>query len=62
LADDEGVATMKIDTAWIDGWLKDLRYAANTLVTQPAFTAMALFALVVGIALNVGVFTAINAL
>ena len=53
---------MKIDTGWVDGWLKDLRYAANTLVTQPAFTAMALLALVVGIALNVGVFTAINAL
>ena len=53
---------MTIDTAWADGWFKDLRYAANSLVAQPAFTAMALFALVVGIALNVGVFTAINAL
>jgi predicted permease len=53
---------MKIDTAWVDGWLKDLRYAATSLVTQPAFTAMALLALVVGIALNVGVFTAVNAL
>ena len=53
---------MKIDTAWIDGWLKDLRYAASSLVARPGFTAMALLALVVGIALNVGVFTAINAL
>ena len=53
---------MRIDTAWIDGWVKDLRYAASSLITQPAFTAMALLALVVGIALNVGVFTAINAL
>ena len=53
---------MKIDTAWIDGVYKDLRYAVHSLVTQPAFTAMALLALVVGIALNVGVFTAINAI
>jgi len=53
---------MKIDTGWIDGWLKDLRYAASSLVARPGFTAMALLALVVGIALNVGVFTAINSL
>jgi predicted permease len=53
---------MKLDTAWIDGWLKDLRYAATSLLARPGFTAMALLALVVGIALNVGVFTAINAL
>ncbi len=53
---------MKIDIAWIDGCYKDLRYAAHTLIAQPAFSAMALLALVVGIALNVGVFTAINAL
>jgi len=53
---------MKIDTAWAEAWFKDLRYATNSLAAQPAFTAMALFALVVGIALNVGVFTAINAL
>jgi putative ABC transport system permease protein len=54
--------TMRIDTAWIDGCYKDLRYAVHSLVTQPAFSAMALLALVVGIALNVGVFTAINAI
>ena len=53
---------MKIDTGWIDGWLKDLRYTASSLAARPGFTAMALLALVVGIALNVGVFTAINSL
>jgi predicted permease len=47
---------------WTDGFYKDLRYAVHSLVTQPAFTAMALLALVVGIALNLGLFTAINAL
>jgi predicted permease len=53
---------MRIDTAWIDGWIRDLRYAAHSLIAQPAFTAMALLALVVGIGLNIGVFTALNAL
>jgi predicted permease len=42
------------------GLYRDLRYAAHSLATQPAFTAMALLALVVGIALNVAMFTAIN--
>ena len=53
---------MRITATWADGVYKDLRYAAHSLLTQPAFTAMALLALVVGIALNLGFFTAINAL
>ena len=53
---------MRITAAWADGFGKDLRYAVHSLVTQPAFTAMAVLALVVGIALNLGLFTASNAL
>ena len=37
------MSTMTIDTAWIDGWLKDLRYAATSLLARPGFTAMALY-------------------
>ena len=53
---------MSMNAAWTDGFGKDCRYAIHSLLTQPAFTAMALLALVVGIALNLGLFTAINAL
>jgi predicted permease len=45
-----------------DGFQKDVRHALHTLVTQPAFTAMALLALVVGVALNVAFFSAINSI
>ncbi len=57
-----GGAPMISIAAWADGLQKDLRYAAHSLASQPGFTAMALLALFVGIALNVGVFTAINAI
>lgn len=53
---------MSMNAAWTDGFGKDCRYAIHSLLTQPAFTAMALLALVAGIALNLGLFTAINAL
>src|ERR1041384_7415053 len=49
---------------WLGGWiesvLQDLRYAARSLASQPAFTAMALLALVLGIGLNTSLFAAIN--
>jgi putative ABC transport system permease protein len=53
---------MQVSFAWLDSWRKDLRYAVHSLVGQPAFTAMALLALVVGVAINLAFFTAINAI
>lgn len=53
---------MNIPTASLDGLVKDLRYAVRSLITEPRFSAMALLALVVGVALNVALFTAINSL
>lgn len=47
---------------FVDSVFQDLRYAWRSLAGHPSFTAMALLALVVGIGLNTGLFTAINAL
>src|SRR5262245_11047098 len=51
---------------WLSGWVEsvfqDLRYAARSLAGQPAFTAMSLLALILGIGLNTSLFTAINSI
>ena len=48
--------------AWLGSVLQDLRYALRSLAGQPAFTTMAVLALVLGIGLNTSVFTVINSL
>src|SRR5689334_18238969 len=63
-----GNATLAAEDArriWIGGWIEsvfqDLGYAIRSLTSQPAFTGMALLALVLGIGLNTSLFTAVNA-
>jgi len=46
---------------WVDELAQDLRYAVRSLVAQPAFTAMTLLALIVGIGVNTSLFAALNA-
>jgi hypothetical protein len=48
--------------AWLEPVGQDLRYAVRSLASQPSFTATALLALVLGIGLNIGLFTALNAI
>ena len=48
--------------AWLESVGQDVRYAVRSLVSQPLFTATALLALVLGIGLNIGLFTALNAI
>ena len=46
----------------VEDFFRDLQYAARSLVRQPVFSGFAIVALVVGIGLNVAVFTAFNAM
>lgn len=46
---------------WIASVPQDLRYAVRSLGSQPVFTGMTLLALIVGIGVNTGLFTALNA-
>src|SRR5688572_10259711 len=48
--------------AWLESVGQDVRYAVRSFVSQPLFTATALLALVLGIGLNIGLFTALNAI
>src|ERR1044071_4264589 len=43
--------------AWIQSVFQDLRYAGRSLMNQPAFTSLALLALVLGMGLNPSLFT-----
>ena len=43
-------------------WLRDLRYALRTLGRTPAFTAVAILTLVIGIGANTAVFSVLNTL
>lgn len=45
----------------MDIFLRDLRYAARTLIKNPAFTAVALLSIALGIGANTTVFSVINA-
>jgi len=46
----------------IDSLLYDLRFAARSLTRHPAFSAVAIFSLALGIAINVAVFSVMNAI
>src|SRR6266404_2036305 len=46
----------------IETFLKDLRYAARTLLKSPGFTIVAIFTLALGIGVNTTLFTAFNAI
>ena len=48
--------------AWSESVAQDLRYGVRALVKEPAFTALALLTLTLGIGLNTSLFTVFNAI
>src|SRR5689334_10317293 len=46
----------------IDDFIDDLRYAASNLARRPAFTAIAVATLAIGIGANTAIYTAVDAM
>ena len=53
---------MENKLAWLDNFLRDIRFAARQLIRNPGFAVTAIFTLALGIGANAAIFSLVNAI